>query len=265
MRLFSFLGSGCGQGLHHSVDENIDNLHSMFLRQLEILPVEHVDAVNHLLNQLDLRISESVLVGDVIGDAGLAARLAPGSPGLQVQLLATSSERLQTLLGPAWKINVDRGPHACSQVGGAGVDVTVLGVQHEVLSRFSFDAVFNGLDTTGKAVKDGPDVSSHLHGYDTELVLLIHPGEEGLVLIVEDSTTLGPITLHASDLKVGIAGDEEEVVVNQLLSHLLIHASEREVGAGKVALQVGEGLLHQVLHSNPLLLGDARRKTETVN
>merc|ERR1711953_1007490 len=62
---------------------------------------------------------------------------------------------------------------------------------------------------------------------------------------------LPSITLHASDLKVGIAGDEEEVVVNQLLSHLLIHASEREVGAGKVALQVGKGLLHQVLHSNP--------------
>merc|ERR1712110_798182 len=144
----------------------------------------------------------------------------------------------------AGKINVDRGPHACSQVGGAGVDVTVLGVQHEVLSRLCFDTVPNGLDTTGKTVKDGPDVSSHLHGYDTELILLIHPGEEGLVLIVEDSTTLGPITLHASDLKVGIAGDEKEVVVNQLLPHLLIHASEREVGAGKVALQVGKGLLH---------------------
>ena len=66
MRLFSFLGSGCGQGLHHSVDDNIYNLHSMFLRQLEILFVEHVDAVNHLLNQLDLRISESVLVRYVI-------------------------------------------------------------------------------------------------------------------------------------------------------------------------------------------------------
>ena len=69
MRLFSFLGSGCGQGLHHSVDDNIYNLHSMFLRQLEILPVEHVDAVNHLLDELHLGVAESVLVGDVVSDA----------------------------------------------------------------------------------------------------------------------------------------------------------------------------------------------------
>ena len=66
MRLFSFLGSGCGQGLHHSVDDNIYNLHSMFLRQLEILPVEHVDAVNHLLDELDLRVSQPVLVRDIV-------------------------------------------------------------------------------------------------------------------------------------------------------------------------------------------------------
>ena len=36
-----------------------------------------------------LRISEPVLVGDVIGDSSLATRLPPGAPWLQLQLLAT--------------------------------------------------------------------------------------------------------------------------------------------------------------------------------
>ena len=38
-------------------------------------------------------------------------------------------------------------------------------------------------------------------------------------------------------------------------AHLLLHAGEWVVGAGQVARQVGEGLLHQVLHLNPLIPG----------
>ena len=75
-----------------------------------------------------------MLVGDVVGDAGLAAGLSPGAPGLQVELLAPLLEGGQTLLGPAGQVHVHAGPHARAQVGGAGVEVAVLGVQHEVLS-----------------------------------------------------------------------------------------------------------------------------------
>merc|ERR1719458_1699554 len=117
----------------------------------------------------------------------------------------------------------------------------------------------------GKTVKHSPDISSFLHGDNAELIFLVDPGEEGLVLVMEDSATLGPITLHTSDLEVGVARDKEEVVVDQLLPHLLVHAGEREVGASKVTLQVGESFLHQVLDSNPLLLGDARGKAKSVN
>merc|ERR1712192_377712 len=195
----------------------------------------------------------------------LATRFTPGAPWLQVKFLTACLQGLQALLGPAGKVNMDGGPHASSQVGGAGVDITVLGVQHEVLSRFCLHALFDCLDTTGKTVEDSPDVSTFLHGDDTELIFLVDPGEEGLLCVVEDSTTLGPVTLHASNSQVPVARDEEEVVVDQLLPHLLIHAGERIVGASKVTLKVGKGLLHQVLNSNPLLLGDARGEAKSVN
>ena len=55
-----------------------------------------------------------MLVGDVVGDAGLAAGLSPGAPGLQVELLAPLLEGGQTLLGPAGQVHVHTGPHACS-------------------------------------------------------------------------------------------------------------------------------------------------------
>merc|ERR1719192_764342 len=168
------------KGGEHSVNFSME-LKAVLLLQGIVFRVQGVDAINHLLHQLNLRVSQPVLVGDVVGDAGLATGFAPGAPGLQVQLLAPGCQGLQTLLGPAWKVDVDRGPHAGSQVGGAGVDVSVLSVKHEVLSRLCLNTVFDGLDATGEAIKDSPDVSSHLHGDDTELILLVDPGEEGLI------------------------------------------------------------------------------------
>ena len=52
--------------LDHSEGVNIYKLHSVLLLQVEILLVEHVDAINHLLDKLDLGISQSVLVRDVV-------------------------------------------------------------------------------------------------------------------------------------------------------------------------------------------------------
>ena len=49
-----------------------------------------------------------------------------------MKFLAPGLESLESLLGPAWQIHVDRGSHAGAQVGGAGVDVAILGVQHEL-------------------------------------------------------------------------------------------------------------------------------------
>ena len=75
--------------------------------QLLVLLPQGVHAVDHLLHQLDLivdrilqsmahremipylRISEPVLVGDVISNSSLTTRLPPGAPWLQLQLLAT--------------------------------------------------------------------------------------------------------------------------------------------------------------------------------
>ena len=41
----------------------------MFLGEVSVLLDQGVDAVNHLLDELHLRVAEPVLVGDVVGDA----------------------------------------------------------------------------------------------------------------------------------------------------------------------------------------------------
>merc|ERR1719184_530668 len=225
-----------------------------------------VDSINHLLDELNLGVSEPVLVGDVVGVSGLATRFSTSATGLQVKLFATSLQPVHTgLFGPALKINMNGCPHASTKVGGAGVDVAVLLIQTEVLSRLLLDGLLDSLDTLGKPGEDLLHISSLLHGDDTELILLVDPDEEGLLPVVEDATTLRPVTLHAGHLQVPVSGDKEEVVVNQLLADLLIHASQGVVVSGKVRGEVLDGIDHQLLNSNSLVPGDSRGQAESIN
>merc|ERR1719158_1955656 len=230
-----------------------------------ILLPQCVYTINHLLDELDLRVSEPVLVGNVVGVSSLAARLSTSSTGLQVKFLATSLQLVNAVLGPARQVNVHRGPHASAKVGGAGVDIAEPGIEAEILARLLLDRVLDGLDSLGKPGEDLLHISSLLHGDDAELVLLVDPDEESLVLVVEDATTLRPVTLHAGNSQVPVSGDKEEVVVNELLADLLVHASQRVVASGKVRGEVLDGIDHQLLNSNTLLLGDSRGKAKAID
>merc|ERR1719210_3130497 len=187
------------------------------------------------------------------------------STGLQVKFLATSLQLVNAVLGPARQVNVHRGPHASAKVGGAGVDIAEPGIEAEILARLLLDRVLDGLDTLSKPLEDLLHISSLLHGDDAELVLLVDPDEESLVLVVEDATTLRPVTLHAGNSQVPVSGDKEEVVVNELLADLLVHASQRVVVSGKVRGEFLDCVLHQVLNSKTLVLGDSRGKAKTIN
>merc|ERR1711970_1191912 len=241
------------------------NLHSMLLLEISVLSNKGVDTINHLLHQLHLRVAKPVLVGDVIGHTGLSTRFSPGSTGLKMKFFTPGLKSFESFLGVSREVNMDRCSHTSSQVGWAGVDITILGVKHEVLSRLSFNRISNSLDATGKTIENTSDISSTLHGDDPELIFLIDPGEEGLVLVVEDATALWPVSLHTSNLEVRISGNEKEVIIDQLLTNLLVHASKWVVGTSKVTSQVSKSLGHKFFNSNSLFLGDARGKSKAIN
>ena len=195
----------------------------------------------------------------------LAARLSLGATGLDCELLAPGLELVHRLGGPSGEVHVDGGPHACAQVGGAGVDVSVLLGAGVVLASLSLDGISDSLDAAGKTGEDTLDITSLLHRDDAGLVLLVDPHEESLGVIVEDSTALGPVTLHTSDSQVTVSGDEEEVVIHKLLPDGLVHASEGVVGASQVTSQVLQGGGEGLLEVNSLLLGDSGRQAESIN
>lgn len=237
----------------------------LLLLEGNVFSVQGIDTVNHALDEFDLGVTQTMLVGDVIGAASLATRFTTGTTGLNLEFFASLLKGFKTFLGPAGQVNVDGSPHAGAKVGGAGVDVAILGVKHEFLAGFGLDGIADGLDTAGKTLEDAPDVTSLLHGDDPELILLIDPDQEALLSIVVDTTTFRPVALHTCNLKIAITRHEEEVVINELLADGLVHASQGEVFAREVIGQLTEGTLHKVLNTYALFLGDARGKTEAIN
>ena len=134
-----------------------------------------------IMKYSNLGVSKPVLVGDVVGDTSLASRLSTCSTRLQVELLTSLLEGRKTFLSPSWQINMDRSSHASSKIGGTGVKISVLGIQHEVLARFSLDRVLDCLDATSKSLKNSFDISTLLHGDNPQLILFIHPDlKEGI-------------------------------------------------------------------------------------
>jgi len=158
-----------------------------------------------------------------------------------------------------------RSSHPCSQIGGTGVNVSILGVEHELLARLCLDAVPDRLDPASQTVKDPLDISSHLHRDDAELVLLVDPGQEGLVLVVEYPPALWPISLHTGSNQVLVAGYEKEVVIYQLLSHLFIHPCQWKVSPSQVSLQISECFLHELLDLQSLDLSDSGGQAEPID
>jgi len=82
---------------------------------------------------------------------------------------------------------------------------------------------------------------------------------------VEYSASLRPVSLHSSNLEIPVPRNKQEVIVHQLLSNILVHPCQRIVGASQVTGQVGECFLHQSFNIFPLLFGDARRESKTIN
>ena len=145
-----------------------------------------------------LGATETSLVGDVVGAVVGLGVLTVDASDLDV-VLGSNSLELVLLLAELRELDVDRGAHGGAEVRGAGGDVAESGVVGELA---------DGLDMSGgaaKAVKDLGDASTLLHGDDSELVLLVDPDEEGLGVVVEDSTATGPVTVEVAGLEETVA------------------------------------------------------------
>lgn len=70
---------------------------------------------------------------------------------------------------------------------------------------------FNVGGSAGKSFENTADVSTVLHGDDAELVLLINPHEESLLIVVEDTTAGGPVTVETDGFEETVAFPKKAV------------------------------------------------------
>ena len=174
------------------------------------------NTVVHVLDEIDLGTTESTEVGDVEDAVVGLGVLTMSATDLDVVLV---SDGLELVLGSTklGELDMHGGAHASSAVGRARGDVT------KMLVVGKLGLLLDEGRGVGKSLEDLTDVGALLHGDDTELVLFIDPDEERLVVVVEDTTSLGPFTLETTALKIFVATFKKEVISNQRITIFIVH------------------------------------------
>jgi len=216
-----------------------------------LLSVYHsLDTVVHVLDEVNLREAESSLVGDIIDSSYRFGVLTVDTSDVAVVLISDGIElvRLRRELG---KFDVNGSSHASTQVGGAGGDVA------EMLVVSELGNLLDLLSSDRESLEDLTDVGALLHRDNTELVFFVNPDKEGLVVVVVDTTCLGPITLKSAGLEILVVTLEQEVIIDELSLFILGHASERIILASKFTVELGEGRHDLFFDFSPLLSGNS--------
>lgn len=159
---------------------------------------EGTDTVDHILDELLLRETKSSLVGDVEDARASVGVLTVDTTGLALILVADLVELIH-VLAELGKLDVHGGSESSTKVGGAGGDVTEMVVVSELGNTL------NGLAGSAESVEDSLDVSTVLHGDDSELILLVDPDDESLGGVVEDTSARRPVSVEVASLEESVA------------------------------------------------------------
>ena len=124
--------------------------------------------------------------------------LTSATADLDVELIGNLF-KLFHVLAKLGKMDMDRGSKSGSKVSGARGDVTQVVVVGEA------GLLLDSLSGSGESLEDGSDVSTLLHGDDTELILLIDPDEESFGIVVENTSALWPVAVKTTGLKETIS------------------------------------------------------------
>merc|ERR1740129_449195 len=237
----------------------------LFLLQSNIFSVKSVNTIDHCLNQLNFRVSQTMLIGNVVGTASLTTRFTTGTTGLYIQFLASGLQFVNTFLGPSGQVDVDGSSHTSTQVGGAGVQVSQSFIEHEFPARFSHDRVPNSLDTSSQLRENTLDIAALIHGNNSKLIFLVDPDQERFISVMENTATFRPVSLHTSSNQVFVTRNEKEMVIDQLLSVGFEHTHKWIKFSGQITLEFGEGAAHQFFNTQSLIASNSGGKSETFN
>ena len=118
--------------------------------------------------------------------------------------------------------------------------------------------------SSAQSIKDSLEVSTILHGDDSQLILFVDPDKEGLFFVMEDTSSIGPVSVETNCLKEPISLLEQEVIINQLLSLHLSHVVQWVVCSSEIACETFKCLYYISFDLNSLLVCDSRSERESI-
>merc|ERR1739838_1169267 len=126
-----------------------------------------------------------------------SALLMSKDPSLEAVSTALVQDLIELIvLGHLGEFDVDTSADTSSEVARASKDVSKMLVPH-VLFAGSLHVLLDLSNTLAPTVEDLADVTTLLHGDDSEMVLFVDPHEEVLVVVVPDSSCVGPVAGHS--------------------------------------------------------------------
>ena len=267
---FSFCSFGTGLAGLSDSELSFDGFSSLE----HAFPSDEVgDTFDEDVNEGSLRLSESIGVGDIPSSTNRGGVDTSDTTGLEGEGRADLLEVFSS--GEVGELNHGSGSESSSEVGGAGEDETEMLVVHEVVS-VSLEDLLDGLGRVGESNEDGLDVVSLLHGDDSHVIFLVQPDEEIHVLVVEDTSGVGPVATASGGEEEGGVGLLEEVTSGSELLFLGLGHTVGLAGVGSGSVErvvvtleftshVEESLDDESLDLTSLFERVARGKSESSN
>ncbi len=110
---------------------------------------------------------------------------------------------------------VDTGSESSSQVGRTRSYVS----QVIIFVKFGY-LLYLGTGAT-QTLKDSTQICTVLHRNDSELVFFIDPNQESFFFVMEDASSIWPVSIESTRFQESVSFLEQEMVFNQLLSLVL--------------------------------------------
>ena len=99
-----------------------------------------------------------------------------------------------------------------------------------------------------------------MHGNDSELILFVDPHKESLIVVVEDASSLRPVSVESTCIEESVTFFEEEVVSDQLVLLRFGHGAERIESTGELSLELAASLNNLLLNLVSLFSRDTWAK-----
>lgn len=154
------------------------------------------------------------------------------------------------------KLDVNGSSETSTDVSGACSNRTKVVVVGEAC--FLVD---NGL-CMSKSGEHSLDVTTVLHGDNSELIFFINPDQEGLSLVNEDTTSIRPISAESCSFKVLVSILEQVVFIDELFLSFFAHGVEVQVLTSNLTFELRESRDSEFFDFLTLFLGDLGSERE---